>query len=680
MVVALVLLGVGLAWFWSLAAVKPDQARQVTLEVQRSPVTVTLPGSTDAHDATDGMTLPQGAVVKTGEGGRAVIHFYDQAESRLDAKSEATISTASAGTDEGGNVNVTLELGAGRAWSRVLRLFDLDSSFAVKTPSVVATVRGTAFDVRANSDGTSDVWVSESAVSIAPVSGSAPASELPIDGVFHAASSTPVITAGESAHYGSNGKIVWRKPIPSDEKASSWFTENRAADEIFERDEGTRLRKELDGRSDAVGQAVDGLTRASERLHLALAKGANGDRLGETYLARHIASAVTLAEAGKAGIAAQQFSRIENELKDRLSGPNADRERRNLQAALARVAPMIQDAAPGSADYPFKQRVEDLSVLAAQNDDASILYARLRAADARLDEADRLMNSGTLDEAKSALTAAHDGLGNAMRDSTSVLPNVNEARRTALTGKLVALLTRSVTEQARLESLLMPAPDMGSTTSTDAMPTVPTSTKPIVPIKPPSSGATSTKPVTTPGVSAYAGIAVFAQPNPIDPGSVTKLSVLATKVGGGTEDVSARATYRIVTGVGTLSGATFTATTPGTVTFEATFVDQGKSMISRVALTVNGTSAVLQSLSGAPSAPTMQSGGQVTLNADATYSTGFKQDVSSKTVWQNLTPNLGTLSGNVFTAAIRVYGTAQFDGTYTEDGVTKTVSISVVIQ
>jgi cell division septation protein DedD len=667
-VAALVLLGVGFAWFWSLAAVGEDAAQEVSLHVDRSPVTVTMPGEAQAREASNGMTLPEGAVVKTGEGGRAVIRFYHQAETRLDSNTELTVTKSMVGSAEA-STNVQVSLTAGRAWSRVLRLFDLDSSFEVKTPSVVATVRGTAFDVRANSDGTATVWVSESAVSIAPTAGGVTPT-LPTDNAFRVATSTPALTAGESAQYGRDGKVIWRKPISVEDKASAWFAENRAADEIFQRDEAARLRKELDGRSDTVGRAIESVTRLSERLHLAVAKDAKEERLAEIYISRHIASAVTLAEAGKAGLAAQAFSRIESDLKRRLGNADGDVQRRRLQAALERVSPMIQEAAPGSAAYPFKQRLEDLAVLVVWQDEAAVLYARLRATDARLDEADQLMGAGTLEEAKNALTAAHDGLGNALRDSASVLPSMEETRKAALTGKLIALLARTATGQSRLNALLAPAPVAATSTTatTSTSPTVPTTPKPTVP--------TQTTPT---GESAYAGIGLYAQPNPVDPGGNVTLSAIATKVGGGTEDVSSRATYRIVSGVGTLTGKTFLATVAGTVTFEAKFVDQGKEMISRAALTVNGATAVLQNLTASAAPATIMGGSRTTLSAMASYTTGFQQDVGTKAVWENLSPTMGTLSGNVFTAATTAYGTAQFEATYTEGGVTKKASVSVTI-
>ncbi|HWQ99343.1 MAG TPA: FecR domain-containing protein, partial [Candidatus Methylomirabilis sp.] len=145
-VVLLVLLGAGGWWFWSLAAVPGEAAPNITLKIDRPPVTVRGPGATVFEEATSGMTLTSGWTVKTGEGGQATLTLFRQAESRLDQNSEVTISDATQSADDPTKTVVTLDLGIGRIWSRVLRLFDLDSRYSVKTSSVVATVRGTAFD------------------------------------------------------------------------------------------------------------------------------------------------------------------------------------------------------------------------------------------------------------------------------------------------------------------------------------------------------------------------------------------------------------------------------------------------------------------------------------------------------------------------------------------------------
>src|SRR3989344_5119053 len=134
-----VLLGLGGWWFWSLAAVPDEAASQVSLKIDRQPVSVRLPNTTLFVDATNGMALTAGATVKTGEGGQATLTFFRQAETRLDQNSEVTIGDATQDANDPTKTTVRLDLEIGRLWSRVLRLFDLDSSYSVKTSSGVAT-------------------------------------------------------------------------------------------------------------------------------------------------------------------------------------------------------------------------------------------------------------------------------------------------------------------------------------------------------------------------------------------------------------------------------------------------------------------------------------------------------------------------------------------------------------
>jgi hypothetical protein len=675
-VIALVVIGLGAVWFWSLAAVAPESVKPVMLKVERGPVQVRSADGGSFQDARDGMTLAAGTTVKTGNGGRATIQFFGDAESRLDGDSELTISQADEDAATG-RMNVQLSLGSGRMWSRVLRLFDLDSGFSVKTPSVVATVRGTAFDVRSSSDGTSEVWVSESAVGVtSPEEGAqiAPVS----DESFHLVTSTPALAEGESALYGKDGKPVWRKPIPAEDRASSWFSDNHAADRVFTEQTRTGLRKDLDQQSGASGGMMGSLIAMSERMHVALANDAVRDHRAETYLARRLAAAIKQAESGRAGLASQMFSRIENEARSSLNGPDAARARRRLRMALDRVAPLLEDVAPSSSSYPFKQRMEDMMV-GMQDEGASTLYARLLTVDARLDEADRLLDGASFEEARMALNAAESGLENIRRDTRPIFASFDDRRKAALSGKVLALLARLSVERARLASLMAPLAEI----------IVPTSTAPVLPVpptggtKPPSVTPTpnpTPNPTPTPSTAtvSFSQITAVMQPNPISVGGSASIIVQGAKIGGGTTDLTSKSTFKIIRGAGTLSGARLTATAEGSITVEASYNDAGTVRTAQASLTVNQPVA-LSSLTVVATPSILKSGGSSTLSASATYSSGYTANVNG-VIWDNLTPTLGAISGNTFTAAIRVYGTANIEGTYVENGVTKKASVTITIQ
>jgi hypothetical protein len=288
-----------------------------------------------------------------------------------------------------------------------------------------------------------------------------------------------------------------------------------------------------------------------------------------------------------------------------------------------------------------------------------------------LDEATRLLDAGSLEEAETALDAAHGGLENMRRDAAFALPALDPERQFALSGKLLALVTRDAMQHARLEAARNPVVDLAPTST--AVTT--TSTRPVIVI-PPKTPTASTTPT---GVSTYNRIGASAQPNPAMPNSAVMLYAIATKVGGGTEDVTARSTFRIISGAATLSKNTVTPTAPGTVVIEAEFTDQGKRMISRVPLTVSGglASLSLLNVSAFPVAPKV--GESVTLSAVAHYTNNLQKDVTAYVIWKNMDAALGTIVGNIFRPVTTASGQAQIQATYTEDGVTKTEVVYITV-
>lgn len=669
--IVVVALGGLSVWFWSLAAVPTEEPGAVILHVDHAPVEVRASAQASFKEATDGMVLSPGATIKTGEGGKATVELFGQAETRMDASSELTITEAVASSEPGTvPLQIRLTLGAGRVWSRVLKLLDLDSSFQVGASSVVATVRGTAFDVRLNADGTSEVWVSESAVSVNPAGAQQGDDPLPAeDGTFKTVTSTPALAVGESALYGKDGKPVWRKPITAEDRASHWFTDNTVADGVFVSTARDQLRDQLNALNGNEGP----FSALSERMHLVLAKGeAKREVLLRQYLVRRIARIIRVAESGKSGLAAQEFSRLENDLKDRLKGEHAVAERRRLLVALARVDLLVQDAQPGTALYPLKQRLEDLATEARQSQGpAEGVFARLLAVDTRLGEAERFLNDGNYKDAETALDAARSGIANTRRDIPGVLKDLAAIKQHALRGKMLALSVREAAARNRLRIALHPEPIPASTSTTELVATsTPAATTP----KP------STPVVTPPAPSAYTGISASIQPNPVSLNATANLYVLATKTDGtGTADVTSRSTFKVVQGSGTLSGSRFTATTAGTVAVEASFVDQGKTFTSRATLTVSGGLASLDTLIVSASSGAPKPGERVTLTAMANYTNGFKKEVSGNATWKNLSPALGSIAGNVFTPVTTASGQAELQATYTEDGVTKMASVYVTV-
>ena len=110
------------------------------------------------------MILEEGDSVKTGPDGEAEIIIADGSVIRLAPDSELLINQMNLESLWKQDVNVSLT--KGKLWFRIIKIFDDGSSWEAETPTVVATVRGTAFGMEVMEDGNVDVLVAESEVFI----------------------------------------------------------------------------------------------------------------------------------------------------------------------------------------------------------------------------------------------------------------------------------------------------------------------------------------------------------------------------------------------------------------------------------------------------------------------------------------------------------------------------------
>ena len=95
--------------------------------------------------ASVGKELKAGDIVQTGQDGQASIEFYSSDRTALDVGSRLHIDEASIDENNWRKQKVRLTLFTGRAWSRALKLLDVDSTYQVGYNNVVTAVRGTAF-------------------------------------------------------------------------------------------------------------------------------------------------------------------------------------------------------------------------------------------------------------------------------------------------------------------------------------------------------------------------------------------------------------------------------------------------------------------------------------------------------------------------------------------------------
>ena len=117
------------------------------LSITEGQVFVMKAGTDDWTKATVDMSLEVGDTIKTGDDSGAEITFFDGSTIELEADSQIEITSLDSSPDTGAKT-ITLMQTIGTTISRVTKLLDPASSYAVETPSGVAAVRGTIMIVR----------------------------------------------------------------------------------------------------------------------------------------------------------------------------------------------------------------------------------------------------------------------------------------------------------------------------------------------------------------------------------------------------------------------------------------------------------------------------------------------------------------------------------------------------
>ena len=677
--ILVVLVAVGI-WFWSLGSVAEQSAERVTVVPDHPSVEVRRAGSGDWNAVSSETEVAAGDEVRTDATGQAVIRFYGRGETRLQEGTSVTVERAA--QDLAMPMDVQLELAAGRIWSRIIRLFDLDSSFSVRTDTVVATVRGTAFDLSRTSVGTT-LSVSDASVELASANGAG----TPHDFIVPEGFKTSVSASGFGAV----------EPFAGTDAGSDWVLRNITEDDAF----SASVKDSIAASYERLGRVrpdrpLAGLVSMSERLHLAFA-GNDAPRLHALYIGRRIYGIKTLVDDGKSGLAFQEYAKLEQDLRDVLPSPDGAALVPYLRSETADLMILLHDVMPSSSMYRLKLKLEDLSQLLVSADAPEALFARMLATDARLDEASNLIASGQAKDALLSMDAANQGIANAEHDIDLMASSTTPERSHALRMKLQALKARESTITIRLTTAQNPPQQTtgtatttqdglaGATSTPSNVVPAPSDVTPPKPIgttstsngttQPPTQPTTKPPPPTQPVIEApWDRITLSAQPNPIETGGMAQLRVTGSRADGTTGDLTARSSFRLIGTLGSLNGPTFTASQAGSVTIEASVVDNGVTKTARTVVQVNAA-VTLQRLELVPQGSmTVVQGSSVPVAAKAWYTSGLTSIVTPKTSWDTSDPNIGSVSNGVFSAWVNGLGTVTITGTYSEAGVTKSGS------
>lgn len=155
-VVAIVIIA-GFVWFFVLS---PDVVR-AQLIIESGFVEVKHEGD-DWSTGKNGMILYQSDIIKTGNNTEASVVLFESSIIRLDSNTEIILKEIITAAKQ---TSVTIQQNAGRTWNTVLKVSGIDD-YEVQTPTTVASVRGTTFDVFIKSFNTTDVGVGRGVVII----------------------------------------------------------------------------------------------------------------------------------------------------------------------------------------------------------------------------------------------------------------------------------------------------------------------------------------------------------------------------------------------------------------------------------------------------------------------------------------------------------------------------------
>ena len=130
----------------NLDLISPDTAK-AQLIIESGTVQVKHTGESWTT-AENGMDLYQSDSVKTGNNASATIVFFQSSIIRLDSNTEITLDQILEEVES----SVKIKQDSGRTWNTVLKISGIDN-YEVQTPTTVASVRGTSFDVNFQTNG-----------------------------------------------------------------------------------------------------------------------------------------------------------------------------------------------------------------------------------------------------------------------------------------------------------------------------------------------------------------------------------------------------------------------------------------------------------------------------------------------------------------------------------------------
>ncbi len=656
-------------WFWSLGSVSTAEQPILRLAVEQGGVFVKS-GNGLEEQAKSGMVLSKGDIVRTAPGGRASITASGRSDLRLSENTEVEVSDVNLNWAQ--DFVFRFNLKTGRAWSRVLRLLDLGSTYEGQTDNVVATVRGTAFALQKTGEET-QLFVDHSAV-VTPILGSTMGED--------------VFTKDEWGSFDFEGRVMLRGDMSSSSwPERAWIADEHIADERFTTAARNTMLESLSGKKNiAMDNWAYGLSRASENWHLRF----SGDKckdLKVRYMGKQLFNVYDLTTRGKSGLAFQFLADLETDinLEDTCT------QKVDYADPVGRMLLALSDVSPEDDLYKLKLKCEEMYIGLYPEHSPEAYYARGLALDARLDELERFGCRPDFPlPMESAMDAVEQGLARQDKDFESLV-GAGDDVMFLLSNKTHVQHVRLETfieklDQCRFEDMYPPADDITATSTTSTEMETPTSTTdvdvndgdaqnnspdnnqtepPVVPDVKPDTNQIQ------PGALDLQRIQLFAQTNPVNVGGTTNLYVKGIKKDGSEVDVTSRASFEQVGDLGVITGARYLANKSGSVTLTAKVNDNGQVFTAQVSLRITEPLVLSYLEINRNGSNQVYQGDTRQLSVIAHYANGEVKTVTSYSTYFTSNSQIGTMSGSLFRAGANSVGPVTVTVQYTEDGVMK---------
>ncbi len=210
------------------------------------------------------MPLMQGDSVKTDENSKAKIVFYDTQEIILDENTEIEITKGVIDENSPLLTKVKVNLKEGQVWSRLLELLHPDAAFEVEADNVVATVRGTSFNVSYLGDEV-NVAVFENTVQVSDEEGEVEVNEE--DVLIYQPVKIDETASADEIETLKRSRFQKRK-LRIDERKKSWVKNNLERDSDFKDEISKRRKRILNQVGPLPGDKFYNLKKLSERISL----------------------------------------------------------------------------------------------------------------------------------------------------------------------------------------------------------------------------------------------------------------------------------------------------------------------------------------------------------------------------------------------------------------------------